>query len=495
MTDYAIQQHYEDKQQHKGMFKSVLLVPAMLHYAFAGLVALVNKHYDKLDVVRDLREALNITSDAQERYVKEPTADIRKMMRVLDQYVEAIMMRAIRHFSTARRPIRTVEDLHNAHAEAYNKSKPAGKTHRILQELDFVSDYLPCSEMFRGMHDGDWKRTLAGFVQLGPLLFEAQSPKKSEEWLSHMIRLLVMSAREFFIVTRRCLFHRYYDGATVSNEVPEYNKYGESKSEVRTVGNDENGEDFVGRMKESGAHSVAELKRRSKLFNLLEALKARMRRKRHHSSQKCEIEHQEHLSCIFNLYNELTARSATMIRPVYSKRERAIQLIIEALKRRKVSRRKPIEHVQDKRTEVSYRQLVANMRAQEAKLNELFGRPYLPGSARDWMNQGCKHGVLRRPKNGVPGAGTVVNWPHDFCSDVRQALVRIDMPEGRWGASDKAVLAYLRKARPILGRNEYLLEDGVDIFTEKFLHTTPLGPRQTLEYTRPQLDAWVVNGQ
>ena len=75
-------------------------------------------------------------------------------------------------------------------------------------------------------------------------------------------------------------------------------------------------------------------------------------------------------------------------------------------------------------------------------------------------------------------------------------MVRIDLPEGRWGASDKAVLAYLRRARPILGRNEYLLDaEKNDIFTEKFLHTTPLGPRQTLDYVRPKLDAWVVNEQ
>ena len=150
-----------------------------------------------------------------------------------------------------------------------------------------------------------------------------------------------------------------------------------------------------------------------------------------------------------------------------------------------------IEHVQDKRTVVSYRQLVSNMRAQEEKLMELCGKPYLPGSARDWREQGCRHGVLRRPKDGVPGAGTVVNWPHDFLGDVRQALVRIDLPEGRWGASDKAVLAYLKRARPKLGRNADLRDrDGNDIFTELFLHNTPLGPRETLESTRPKLDAW-----
>ena len=383
-----------------------------------------------------------------------------------------------------------------AHTEAQGRSKPAGKTHRILQELDLVSDYLPCSEMFRGMHDGDWKRTVAGFVQLGPLLFEAQSPKKSEEWLSHMIRLSVMSSREFFIVTRRCLFHKYYDGSEVSDETPEYDEYGESQGDVRTVGNDENGEDFVGRMKESGAHSVAALKRRSKLFNLLEALKAKWRRKRHHSSQKCDIREQEHLSCIFNLFAELSNRNATAIKTSYCKRERAIKLMAQALAGRKQHRRKPIEHVHDKRTVVSYRQLVANMRAQDAKLTEAYGQPYLPGSARDWREQGCRHGVLRRPKNGVPGAGTVVNWPKDFAGDVRQALVRIDLPEGRWGKSDKAVLAYLKVARPHLGRNEYLLDaDKNDIFTEAFLHNTPLGHDRhgwvrELDYRRPQLDAW-----
>ena len=33
--------HYEDKQAHQGIFQPVLLVPAMLHYAFAGLGAVV----------------------------------------------------------------------------------------------------------------------------------------------------------------------------------------------------------------------------------------------------------------------------------------------------------------------------------------------------------------------------------------------------------------------------------------------------------------------
>ena len=228
----------------------------------------------------------------------------------------------------------------------------------------------------------------------------------------------------------------------------------------------------------------------------IEALKSHTRRKRHSSSQRCEIEQQEHLSCIFNLFNELAARSATAIRTEYAKRERACAVMTEALSRRKICRRKPIEHVQAKRTEVSYRQVVANMRAEADALTQLYGQPYLPGSARDWEAHGCKHGHLRRPKKGVPGVGTVVNWPHDFCSDVRQGLVRIDLPEGRWGASDRAVLAYLRRARPILGRNEYLLDaEKNDIFTEKFLHTTPLGARQTLAYTRPQLDAWVANEQ
>jgi hypothetical protein len=310
------------------------------------------------------------------------------------------------------------------------------------------------------------------------------------------LRGLVMSSREFFIVTRRCLFHKYYDGSEVSDETPEYDEYGESQGDVRTVGNDENGEDFVGRMKESGAHSVAALKRRSKLFNLLEALKAKWRRKRHHSSQKCDIREQEHLSCIFNLFAELSNRNATAIKTSYCKRERAIKLMAQALAGRKQHRRKPIEHVHDKRTVVSYHQLVANMRAQDAKLTEAYGQPYLPGSARDWREQGCRHGVLRRPKNGVPGAGTVVNWPKDFAGDVRQALVRIDLPEGRWGKSDKAVLAYLKVARPHLGRNEYLLDaDKNDIFTEAFLHNTPLGHDRhgrvrELDYRRPQLDAW-----
>ena len=84
-----------------------------------------------------------------------------------------------------------------------------------------------------------------------------------------------------------------------------------------------------------------------------------------------------------------------------------------------------------------------------------------------------------------------MNWPHDFVAEVRCAILCIDMPDGHWGASNKAVLAYLKRARP-LWKPQDLIDRGTrqDIFTEKFLHTTPLGPRQELEYTKPQLDAW-----
>ena len=87
-----------------------------------------------------------------------------------------------------------------------------------------------------------------------------------------------MSRREFYLATRRCLFHRYYDGTQVRDYLPRYSNFGESQCAHRFIMNDENGEDFVGKMKTSGSFSASELHRRSKLFNSFQNILSRKAR-------------------------------------------------------------------------------------------------------------------------------------------------------------------------------------------------------------------------
>ena len=78
---------------------------------------------------------------------------------------------------------------------------------------------------------------------------------------------------------------------------PDYDAFGASVSPIHYVLNDENGEDFVGRMKTSGAYTVAALMWRSKLFNYFERLRSHNRRKRHKSTGGCMIKEQWYLTC------------------------------------------------------------------------------------------------------------------------------------------------------------------------------------------------------
>jgi hypothetical protein len=474
----------------------------MLHYCFAALQAVVKKHYDKIQVVPDLREALNITSDSQERYVTDPTADIRKMITAMDQYAEAVGVRALRHFQGAT-PITAFADLQSAartaQARLDSSSSNNGKTLRVLLELEMVADYLPCRAMFRAGHDGDWRRLIASFIQIGPLLFEAERPKKSEEWLSHMLRFARMSSREWFLVSRRCLFHRYYDGAAVLDVTPDYDAFGASVSPIRYVLNDENGEDFVGRMKTSGAYTVAALMRRSKLFNYFERLRSHNRRKRHKSSSGCMIQEQWYLTCIFNICRALEQRPADRKVSPHGAGGRAQRLIGVVLDARKHCRRKPIDHVQSRRTEVCYRQIVADLRASSEK------EGHDAGSAVDYISKGCKHGILRRPKDGVPGEGSVVEWPRAFLQDITHAITRVgiscsakSIDFAHFGpVLAPAVKAYVKKAR-LKYYSQAVLPPNFD---EAFLHHTPLGVSTTFgverrsdlrpaQVHRRQMDAW-----
>lgn len=491
VTDFAIQQHYEDKMAHHGKFQNVLLVPALLHYTFAGLDAVVRRHFKLLSVVPDLREALNITSDAQERYVTEPTADVRKMIHHLDQYATAIAMRARHTFSKPERPLESVKDLYAVIAERQAKldNKGQGKTWRIIQELEFVNDYLPVRELFMGAHDGDWRRTMAGFVQLGPLLIETERPKKGEEWLSHMIRFSRMSKREYTIVTHRCLFHRYYNGTKVCSTVSKYTRFGESLGEHRNIMNDENGEDFVGRMKVSGSFSPSELHRRSKLFNTYQKMHAHTRRKRHRSSAICMVEDGNYLTCVFNIFAELQGRPHNREVENVSHRDRAVAMMMLALQRRKRCTRKPIEHVQTRRTEVSYRQIIANLRVEKTMAA-------LAGSAADYIAKGFPQGGLRRASKGVPGKGSEVKWPTGFVQDLHAAIVRCEISYDVRKADfanfgpilAPAVMKYVRQARSLWYSKRLIPQE----FGIRFLHCTPLGEGEdnALTYTEPVLDAW-----
>jgi hypothetical protein len=315
---------------------------------------------------------------------------------------------------------------------------------------------------------------MQGFVSIGPLLFESQKPNKSEEWLDHMIRFARMSEREFFLVTRRCLFAKYYDGCRPPHAVPAYNKYGESKSKDRFMMNDETGEGYVGRMKTARAYTEPELLRRSKLFNYLEQLRGAPGRKRYRTSSRCQIEQDDYLRCVFNIFEELQLRPADRKCTMQTKRDEAVALIAVALGRRKSCRRRPILHKRDTYTQTNYRQIIANLRAEKDKTA-------VSGSTADWVASGFDKQKLRRPdKDGSPGAGTTVDWPLHLRDDLinligRSAVNKEDFT--KFGALAEQIRSYVMKARTL----SWPAKDLPEKLTLQFLHETPLGPGAGLD--------------
>ena len=55
--------------------------------------------------------------------------------------------------------------------------------------LEGVTDLNIILDLWAAMHRGDWRSTIAGVLDTGPLLWAVSGkPKKKEEWLSHAIR-------------------------------------------------------------------------------------------------------------------------------------------------------------------------------------------------------------------------------------------------------------------------------------------------------------------
>ena len=99
---------------------------------------------------------------------------------------------------------------------------------------------------------------------------------------------------EFFLITRRCLYQRYRGGEKVTDFKPAYNKYGDSESEERFVFNDENGEDLIGKLKVSGAHTQAMIVRQSKIHNYLQQRSCRVARLPARRASQVAAESPEH---------------------------------------------------------------------------------------------------------------------------------------------------------------------------------------------------------
>ena len=487
LTDFAIYQHFENFQAKDGLFGNLLLVPEILHYCFAALDGIVRKHYSLLSAQEDLQDGLNISSERQLRYVVEPTADVRKMLRALEQYAIAIGVRAKRELGAA-----TLSEM-VAKAKTQH-DRQAGKTTRLCQELDFVHDFLIVDDLFAAGHDGDYRRVVAAFIQLGPLLLEASKPNKCEEHLSHMMRLAMMSEREYHLVTRRCLFHEYRGGEKVVERTPQYDKFGASKGQRRTMMNGEDGEDKIGRMKESGAFSESQLIRRSKLFNYLEQQKAVSYRKRHKSSSTTHQDDPEHLVAIASLHHQLSQRPAASRKDRTSRRQAARLGLHAALERRKISRRRPIAHKDTGFVSVSFRQMVSNLRADKAA-------PVKACSAADYLAHDHDPNFLRRDGKGddagVPGKGDKVDWLKKFSEEISFCVTRsgVSYQPGtggdfnNFGKSAAAARHHVRQARG--GRQAGALVGTATelraMITPKFLHETPLGPA-TRDVTQPCLD-------
>lgn len=426
------------------------------------------KWYDLLGVKTTLRESLNITSDAQERYVLEPTADIRKMLRALEQYAIAIGCRACEHFRNAGTLDQLIE-----RAQALHERTVDGKTHQILQELQFVADYLVVSNLFHAGHDGDWRRTLAAFIQLAPLLFETERPNKSEEILSHLYRLARCSDREFFLITRRCLYQRYRGGEKVTDFKPAYNKYGDSESEERFVFNDENGEDLIGKLKVSGAHTQAMIVRQSKIHNYLQQRTTRWYRKRHKSTARTFADDPLHISCVSNMLARIRETPAAhRLQAATCKYSLAINTLGLALRRRLICRKHVMQHKHARDVVINYRQMVANMQWLEAQ-------PAREGSWADWVSKGMpRNGLTYRARDGT---SKPVKWHLKFASMVGGFLGMCALNCGsgpssdvnNFGKANVAVRAYLRELRA-----KYLTISVAErnaMITPEFLEKTPLG--------------------
>ena len=359
----------------------------------------------------------------------------------------------------------------------------ASKTTRLAQELEFVADFLIVDDMFAGGHDGDVHRVVAGFVQLGPLLLEAAKPNKAEEHLSHMMRLAMMSQREYILMTRRNLFHTYRGGEKAVDVTPEYDQHGISLSTRRTVFNDENGEDFIGRLKVSRAYSEAQLIRRSKLFNPLERQRTLTYRKRHKSSSVAHMKDTDHLISIVSLLHQLDLRNIKSIRARTSQRALAAQALGGMLARRQTSQRRPIEHRNDGKVAISFRQMVANLRADNAE-------PKLPGSAQDWIDHDFDPKYLRKTPSAAQQQnnqkGAKVDWWKKLVEEVNFFVCRsgVDWRDGpagdfnNFGKRSAEVRRYVGQARgkgstagALVGSKKDLQE----LMTEKFMHETPLG--------------------
>ena len=192
---------------------------------------------------------------------------------------------------------------------------------------------------------------------------------------------------------------------------------------------------------------------------------------------------------MFNIFAELQGRPHNREVENVSHRDRAVAMMMLALQRRKRCTRKPIEHVQTRRTEVSYRQIIANLRAEKAMVP-------LAGSAADYIAKGFPQGGLRRASKGVPGKGSEVKWPTGFVQDLQAAIVRCEISYDVRKADfanfgpilAPAVMKYVRQARSLWYSRQLIPQE----FGIRFLHCTPLGEGEdnALTYTEPVLDAW-----
>ena len=233
--------------------------------------------------------------------------------------------------------------------------------------------------------------------------------------------------------------------------------------------NDENGEDLIGKMKVSGAHSRARILREAKLYNYLQKAKRRNHRKRHKSSVATFADKASHLACVANMLEQLGAvpTPARGRRAASGHYDRAVAVMQIALRRRLTCVKKPMQYKDSARTvRKSYRRMVADLKWAQAQAPRAGSiAACVPGGDLNLFRGGDRAKKTEWPKKFAMMLGAFCNIPHLSLTPTGDVQ--------NWGVSNPAVRAYLRRARAQFAGTS--APQVVEMVTPAFLHHTPLG--------------------